>query len=236
MSTFRRKQLRASITLGERLKSHRLEQGWEIFDVAESTHIAQKYIQALEEGAYGQLPGEVYIRNFLRQYANFLRVSPDDVISSYEKERGLVKHLLNKDKKFVQRHVDVKPVFTPRRLRILGFTTIVVVVLAYLVVQAWSIIRAPELVVDSPEPQLTTIERTIKVGGMTEAESEVTINGQRVLIDTEGRFSELIDLHEGLNTIQVVAKKKRSQASTITRQVLVTIPEIQDVDTNSDNR
>jgi hypothetical protein len=49
----------------------------------------------------------------------------------------------------------------------------------------------------------------------------VTINGQHVLVDTDGRFSELVDLHPGLNVIKIVSIRKRSRPQTVYRQVLV---------------
>ena len=221
MTAFKRQVISQSQTLGERLKKHRLSLGAELNEAAAATGVPLKYLEAIEASDYRRLPGDVYARNFLRQYAVFLQLSIEDVIDHYEREQAVVKNIHQIGPRFIQRHVDQKPLFTPRRLRRLGLALIVLVVLGYLGWEVRSIIRPPSLAIDYPPFQLTTTDRSIEVRGSTDAESEVTINGQRVPVDINGSFRETVDLHEGLNTIKIESVRKRSQTKIIYRQVLV---------------
>lgn len=60
--------------IGQYLKRVREEKGISLKTVAEETKIRVRYLQALEEGDYAALPGNVYARGFLRSYARFLGV------------------------------------------------------------------------------------------------------------------------------------------------------------------
>lgn len=221
MTAFKRQAISQSQTLGERLKKHRLSLGAELNEAAAATGVPLKYLAAIEASDYRRLPGDVYARNFLKQYASFLQLSIEDVIDHYEREQMVVKNIHQIGPRFIQRHVDQKPLLTPHRMRRLGLALIVLVVLGYLGWEVRSIIRPPSLIIDYPPFQLTTEDRSIEVRGSTDAESEVTINGQRVPVDTNGSFRETVDLHEGLNTIKIESVRKRSQTKTVYRQVLV---------------
>ncbi|HHY36495.1 MAG TPA: helix-turn-helix domain-containing protein [Firmicutes bacterium] len=60
--------------IGQFLKRMREEKGISLRTVAEETKIRVRYLKALEEGDYANLPGDVYARGFLRSYARFLGV------------------------------------------------------------------------------------------------------------------------------------------------------------------
>ena len=74
--------------LGERLRAARESQGISLSQAAAETRILQRYIVALEDGDYQNLPGDVYIRGFIRNYAAFLGLSADELIDLYRHERG----------------------------------------------------------------------------------------------------------------------------------------------------
>lgn len=73
--------------LGSRLRIAREAKGLSLKDVEAVTRIRARYLEALETGNYGVMPGgEAQTRGFLRRYASFLGISPDDVILWYEQE------------------------------------------------------------------------------------------------------------------------------------------------------
>jgi cytoskeletal protein RodZ len=74
--------------LGERLRLARESQGISLSQAAAETRILQRYLVALEDGDYGNLPGDVYTRGFIRNYASFLGFSADELIELYRVERG----------------------------------------------------------------------------------------------------------------------------------------------------
>lgn len=83
------------------------------------------------------------------------------------------------------------------------------------------IISAPKLTIIYPEKNLLTKETAIEIKGQTEKEAEVKINGELILNNNNGNFSQTINLKKGLNTITINAQKKYSKESSVTRQILV---------------
>ena len=89
MNSFSTRALRGHGTLGERLKKIREDREEGLETVAEKLQIQQKYLAALESGEYLKLPGDVYVRNFLKRYAGHLDVNPVTVVHLYEREMGV---------------------------------------------------------------------------------------------------------------------------------------------------
>ena len=70
--------------LGQLLREAREQKGVSLEEVEEATHIRQKFLQALEEGNFGALPAETYVKGFLRTYAMHLELDPEEVMALYE--------------------------------------------------------------------------------------------------------------------------------------------------------
>ncbi|GEM_PF-1333563 len=72
--------------IGAQLRKIRLEQKREIKDIAQSSRISDKYIEAIEAGDIKAFPSTVYYNLFARAYARELGIDPDKifVISSEE--------------------------------------------------------------------------------------------------------------------------------------------------------
>lgn len=58
--------------LGQLLRERRIELGIDLDEVQTKTKIRKRYLQALENGDWNTLPGEVYARGFVRSYAELL--------------------------------------------------------------------------------------------------------------------------------------------------------------------
>ncbi len=70
--------------LGQVLREAREAKGVSLAEAEDATKIRQKYLQALEEGRYDILPPSVYVRGFLRSYANYLGLDPEHVVELYD--------------------------------------------------------------------------------------------------------------------------------------------------------
>ena len=55
--------------LGETLRREREKQGLTIKDIENETSILSLYIEAIEKEDYASLPGAVYTKGFIRNYA-----------------------------------------------------------------------------------------------------------------------------------------------------------------------
>jgi len=71
---------------GAALAAAREEMNLSISDVARHLKLTSAQIEALEEGAYERLPGRVFVRGFLRNYAKLLGVDPQPLLRRIEHE------------------------------------------------------------------------------------------------------------------------------------------------------
>ncbi len=66
--------------IGEILRTEREKRGLSLAEVEEATKIRARYLQALEEERFNDIPGEAYCLGFLRNYARFLDIDPEPLI------------------------------------------------------------------------------------------------------------------------------------------------------------
>lgn len=76
--------------IGDTLREARLRQGLTIKDVEETLKIRGKYLQALEQDDFEVLPGNTFVRAFLRSYASFLGLEADVLVAEYSSAHGSV--------------------------------------------------------------------------------------------------------------------------------------------------
>jgi cytoskeleton protein RodZ len=71
---------------GALLAAAREELNLSVSDVARHLKLSPAQVEALEEGAYDRLPGRVFVRGFLRNYAKLLGIDPQPLLRTIEHE------------------------------------------------------------------------------------------------------------------------------------------------------
>lgn len=72
--------------LGDMLRAERERQNLSIKDIEAGTSIRALYIECIENGDYSQLPGEVYTKGFIRNYASYLKLDADALVNQFVEE------------------------------------------------------------------------------------------------------------------------------------------------------
>jgi hypothetical protein len=90
--------------IGDSLREARVRQGLGYPEVELGTKIRAKYVRALEEEDFALLPGDAYIRGFLRTYAEYLGLDGQLYVDEYASRFGSSWH-------------DEAPAARPRRQR-----------------------------------------------------------------------------------------------------------------------
>ncbi len=205
-------------TVGQILKEARLKKKIEVEDVARITKIRPQFLQFIETDDYGNLPSATVTKGFIRNYCEFLNLSPDQVLAVFRRDfvednRGQI----------VPRGIATPAAevgfWTPRTTIIAVITLVLTLFGAYLVYQYQVLTGPPELELLAPADKIVTEEPNLLVEGRTDPEATISVNGQLVALEKGGRFFFRIALHPGDNTITVVAAAKNSKTSTLTRQV-----------------
>src|SRR5512132_4575115 len=80
--------IEAGPALPERLAAARERKGVDLSRAERDTKIRARYLSALERGDYRQLPGAVYTKGFLRNYALYLGLEPEEILNQWRRERG----------------------------------------------------------------------------------------------------------------------------------------------------
>lgn len=209
MVGFVKKKVR-SYTLGERLRSIREESNLALSEISKGTKVRKDYLEKIEAGDFEDLPSEVYVKGFLRSYAQYLKIDPQEVVKQYEKERGIQKNLkknkpsLSKAKKFNLPSITL----TPKIFTGLFFLILIVGVFFYFYREVGKFSEDPRLVILQPTNNISLDKSSVEVIGVTDKENKITINGQSVLVNDKGEFKETIGLQNGVNQIAVKAMNK----------------------------
>lgn len=221
MQIFKKKQVSVSATLGDRFREVREEMGWSIEDAASRTGIRASYLEAIEKGRYGDIPGAVYARNFVRKYASVLEVSESAALDLFDQEHSVTKQLAPSPNDAQRRSGEVRAIITPQGIRWFLIILLGVSVLVYLGLELRNFTAPPMLLVEYPPEELTIAVRSVELRGTTDPEVTVTVNGRAIIVDRNGKFQQTLDLQDGLNSIIIRAQKKRGDATTVERQILV---------------
>lgn len=71
---------------GERLRSARVSAGLEISTIAAQLHLGDAMVHALERDDYQAMPGRVFVRGYLRNYARLVGVPDESVLKQFDEQ------------------------------------------------------------------------------------------------------------------------------------------------------
>lgn len=75
-------------SLGAHLRALREAKGGSLEDMARSTRVGIRHLEALEDERLTDLPSPVFVRGFIRAYCVFLRENPEPALNRYEELAG----------------------------------------------------------------------------------------------------------------------------------------------------
>jgi len=220
MTGFIQKKIVTEKSLPEILREERLKLGWSIEDLEEKTQISVRYLEALETGNYQDLPGEVYLNQFLKKLAKFFRLSDKVLLEIYQKEKRIQPPLLvlsSKPQNKLSAHF--KPMASSFYLSRGVAGLLILLLLGYLGFEARNIFTPPKLEIVSPTDQALIPGSSVEISGLTSPLSELTINNETLIPEEDGDFTKKVELNPGLNVFIISAVKKHSSAKTVTLSV-----------------
>ena len=219
--------------LGDRLVAAREAKGVDLLRAERETKIRRPYLAAMESGAWDELPAPVYARGFLRNYAIYLGLDPDEALAAWQRERGEVP---------VEPAIVVpRPIEAPRRGIVIGPGVIVaalvtvgaLAIVAYIGFQLLRFSEPPSIAVTDPAAAVTEVAEdttTYTLRGETVPRGEVTIQAPgrqdvRVIAGNDGAWRTVVDLRRGENRFLASAVDpstgKESEAPV---EIVITVP------------
>lgn len=202
-------------SFGNILKATRESKRISIKKASEKLHIKNEHLQALENEEWASLPEATFVKGYIKTYSEYLGLNKEKMLALYRRDFDERK-IPRASNSFIQS----KSFFlTPTRLRNSIFAFAIIAFFGYIIVQYSSILSAPALEIMQPPEDVTVSVPIIEISGKTENESQVAIDGVFVPIDQEGNFSYYFNLDEGQNIVEIIASKRLSPKSKITRTV-----------------
>ncbi len=74
-------------TVGQYLKREREARRMSIEEISRATRVPMSSVERIEADQFDELPGEVFVRGFLKSYARSVGVQSDDVLARYTASR-----------------------------------------------------------------------------------------------------------------------------------------------------
>ncbi len=203
--------------VGEMLKSAREKKGLTLSDVYKFIKIHPKYLSALENNDYQVFSSPVHIKGFLKIYTKLLELNVDEVLAFFRREY---------DEKKMGKVRIIKPLENPKALltptSVIVFSTLILILLffSYLFYQYRSYTGNPSLIIEKPLEDDTANVVSFEIVGRVDRDSSVFLNGQKLNVKEDGSFVTIIDLSEGINTLNFLAINKLGKETKLARTVI----------------
>lgn len=221
--------------LPDRLAAARERKGVDLVRAERDTKIRVRYLSALESGDYRDLPGAVYTKGFLRNYAMYLGLDPEDVLRQWRRERGEQTGaepaiLLPRPLAEPARPLNFSPSVVVAALLTAG----VVLFFIYLSAQLLRYSRPPDLAVTNPAQAVIDVDESTtsyRLAGTSSPGATITIetSGQvqpyRTTALASGEWSLQVDLRRGRNQFEIDAvNPETGKSSESPWTVVITVP------------
>lgn len=206
---------------GEILFETRLKANISIEDVYEGTKIRPSYIEAIEKSNYSEFHSDTTVKGFLRNYAVFLGLNPENIIALYRREQSYREKTHDKkwDIKLPKFHI------SPTLFVIVASILIIASVIGFFTFKYVEVSVPPNFDVIAPIDQSTTTDDkvVVRVLAVQAQGIDVFINNKPITtLDEKGDYFTTIDLAPGENQITVTAingyKKQTTKNIKVYRQ------------------
>ena len=218
-------------TLPERLLAARERKGVDLFRAERDTKIRARYLAALERGDYRELPGAVYTKGFLRNYALYLGLDPDEVLLQWRRERGdgpaadpvlVVPRTVTAPRQGIT--------ISPKVFGGLLLALVVIVVVGYVATQLVRFSKPPTITLTDPGSAVVTVDAsvtsyTLRGSSTPGATISITIPGRdqpiQVTAAADGTWTSDVQLRRGRNQFSVTATDPETGKQSDTPYALV---------------
>lgn len=75
-------------SIGEYLRDERENQGRTLKEISAKINIKEDYLAAIEDNDFDQIPGETFVKGFIRNYANYLGMDGVALVNEYKRSKS----------------------------------------------------------------------------------------------------------------------------------------------------
>ena len=188
-------------------------------DLAHRTSIPIRHLKKIEKGEWCDLPPGVYVKGFLKKYAQAVGLDEGELAVRYESEwqniclvPGVSKKISNGSRFGFLNQISF-------RRAIIGLMALFI--LSYLAWQFEPILEHPKLVLNSPVSEdISATSPSLTLEGQITPGSILTINNEQVYAEENGKFKKEVELLPGLNVLEIKAVSRFGKETKIVRRVI----------------
>jgi lambda repressor-like predicted transcriptional regulator len=192
--------------------------GLTVEKLAQLTGISDRFIESLLEERYEKLPPAPYLRGYILKISEVLNIDGKEIWKEYKKFQELMKRSGSKDtlpqNRFENAKVNKKIVLA----------TIIVLLLAYFLIEIPAIVGKPQIYLDNFEDNLVVSEAVFTIVGKIKPTDILTINNERVYVGENGEFSKKVNLNPGLNAFVFEVKRPLGKKNVVVKQIYYESP------------
>lgn len=221
------------LSIGEKLKLAREELGVDLREVQNNLKIRIRYLEALEKDNFDIIPGEAYIKAFIKSYANYLNLDSNELIKEYKAIKEEEKRKIEEEKEEEEKNKSSSEFINNKTLI---SSIIVVVIILLLVILIYNVfllnnsqndvsatnnndlqevtsIEKPELLYEKDEKETNTrydyesfhndVRRDIKIDENKTENSNISRN-----LDSKSNFNSLKEEIDRYENIELIVTEK----------------------------
>ena len=219
--------------VGEILQTARGRKGVDLARAERDTKIRARHLMALESGDFDDMPAPVYAKGFLRNYARYLELDPDEMLSRWRREVDQPRSA-----EAVKMAPPPQPITTPRHglkftsglLVALALAVIVTGFLGYVGLQLVRFSQNPEVTLRGPSVRwLAPGDTRIVLTGTGSPRSRITARGADDLVrtttaDSAGAWAVELPVSKGRNDFSINSTDPETGRDSDPLQVIATVP------------
>ncbi|MFN8622630.1 MAG: DUF4115 domain-containing protein [Chloroflexota bacterium] len=220
--------------VGELLQAARERKGVDLYRAERDTKIRARHLAALESGEYSELPGAVYTKGFLRNYALYLGLDPEDILERWRDEqdfgrRGEPMSVTPPPQPLAEPHRGLT--FSPGLLIAIAIAVVALLFVGYIGLQLVRFSQVPPITLQGDQ-NITLAEDATKVvlTGTAGANAAINISDagdnilQTIPADENGGWVAELGVSKGRNDFTLVARDPDTGRTSDPLRVIVTVP------------
>ena len=197
---------------GSYIKHERELRGVPLEEISRITKIHIRYLQALEDNRFDELPSEVFIKGYIRSYANIIGSDADEMLNSYEESIG---------NKLIEKGTNLKSKSTNTVKKYLGFVLAGLSILALLFFTKF-------LILDKNNPTTKIVKPSSSIPGaapkketlpkIAENSSKKELAENSLPQPEVSTTKETLVVEKGLDTIKTKPKLQKQKNSLVVKE------------------
>ena len=220
-------------SVGDLLHAAREKKGVDLYRAERDTKIRARHLSALEDGDYGELPGAVYTKGFLRNYALYLGLDPAEILDRWHDEQDPGQRTAS-----AAMVAPPQPLtdprggftFTPSLVVAAALGLIVVLFLGYVGMQLLRFSQVPELSLDGASViQVAQDQTSVPLSGSSPVHATVkALDAAGTMVQStdagnDGRWSLVLPVQKGSNEFTLTARDPETGRESPSRQVIIAV-------------